>query len=76
MNVDTILADITLVRDQVARAAPAMCPMRILESELCVANSDRPRRVHRRRRGMTAAYHDRIQKKWVKRFGYELEYTA
>ncbi|TAM50205.1 MAG: hypothetical protein EPN57_20500 [Paraburkholderia sp.] len=76
MNIDTILADIKRVRDEIERSAPTVRPMRLLESELCVRNSDRPRRVHHRRRGMTAAYHHRIQKKWVKRFGFELEYTA
>lgn len=76
MNVDTIIADIKRVREQIECAPPAVRPIRLIESELCVRNSDRPRRVHRLKNGMTAAYHRRIQKKWVKRFGYDLEYTA
>lgn len=77
MNVDTILADIKSFHAQFEQRAPSSIHyIRIVESELCVRDSDRPRRVHRRRRGMTASYHRRIQKKWAKRFGYEREYTA
>jgi hypothetical protein len=40
--------------------------MRVFESPL----ARMPARVHKRRRGMSEAYHRRVQKKWNKRFGY------
>lgn len=35
-----------------------------------------PNRPHKRRRNQTAAYHARIQKKWLKRFGSHKERYA
>ena len=35
-----------------------------------------PKRKHKKRRGQTAAYHRRIQKKWTKRFGMTVEQCA
>lgn len=32
-----------------------------------------PARKHNRRKHKNSAYHKRIQKKWIKRFGYEQE---
>jgi hypothetical protein len=43
--------------------------MRIVPNELCV--SMRPVKVHKKRRNQRDAYHRRVQKKWVKRFGQE-----
>ena len=41
--------------------------VQIKESVLAVTL--RPNRLHKHRRGQSKAYHARIQKKWVKRFG-------
>lgn len=38
------------------------------ESPLATTES-KPTRLHKRRRGQSAAYHKRVQKKWDKRFG-------
>lgn len=40
--------------------------MRVIESP----HARMPAKVHKRRGGMSEAYHRRIQKKWNKRFGY------
>lgn len=40
--------------------------MRVIESPY----ARMPAKAHKRRRGMSEAYHRRIQKKWNKRFGY------
>lgn len=50
--------------------------VQIIENVMMVKDSTKPRRVHTRRRWMSAAYHLRVQKKWVKRFGYAPEYLA
>jgi len=42
--------------------------MNVISSVLAVSLS--PRRVHRAKRWMSAAYHRRVQKKWVKRWGH------
>lgn len=41
--------------------------IRVIPSLL--ATNTQPRRVHKKTRSMTEAYHKRIQKKWTKRFG-------
>lgn len=41
--------------------------LRIRESPLAVKSA--PAKPHRKRRGQTDAYHRRVQKKWLKRFG-------
>lgn len=40
---------------------------RVLTNRLCTARA--PVRVHKKRTNQTEAYHRRIQKKWIKRFG-------
>jgi hypothetical protein len=46
--------------------APMFAGMRVIESP----DAKMPARVHKRRSGMSEAYHRRVQKKWNKRFGY------
>ncbi len=41
---------------------------RLFEHQL-LAGMTMPRRIHKKRRGQSEAYHRRIQKKWTKRFG-------
>jgi hypothetical protein len=54
--------------EEVARTLkPMPRPMRIVENALAVKAV--PVRKHQRRRGQTGAYHRRVQKKWMKRFG-------
>lgn len=43
---------------------------KIIESDLAMEKTDEPERVHDFKPWMTKAYHKRIQKKWVKRFGH------
>lgn len=43
---------------------------RFVENPL--ATTSKPVKVHKRRRNQTLAYHQRIQKKWNKRFGHHL----
>lgn len=45
--------------------------VRVRESPLAVKEA--PVRPHKRRRNQSAAYHRRIQKKWVKRYGVKRE---
>ncbi len=44
--------------------------VRIVESALCLETTTDPLRVHRRRRGQSASYHRRVQKKWTRRWGF------
>lgn len=39
----------------------------------CLVTSDRPNRKHKKKRWMSDTYHSRIQKKWNKRFGFEMD---
>ncbi|HEX7907316.1 MAG TPA: hypothetical protein VF534_04390 [Paraburkholderia sp.] len=77
-----ILADIRHVHEQINRIADqpgefgGLGPVKILENPMCVRDSDKPQRIHKRRRWMSDSYHRRIQKKWAKRFGYQPEYYA
>jgi hypothetical protein len=57
-----------------APAAPAA--MQIVESRECVRKTNDPARPHKRPRWMSAAYHRRVQKKWLKRWGYRQEPCA
>jgi len=70
-----VLASIKQVHNIMAEHTP-MAPIRILENPLCVRKSDQPNRIHKVRRWMSDQYHYRIQKKWVKRFGYAEVPTA
>lgn len=45
--------------------------MRVFQTPMATEPTDRPVRPHKKTRSMSEAYHRRIQKKWVKRFGYE-----
>lgn len=49
-------------------------PVRVFEHPLC--NRIVPNKVHKRRRGQSAAYHRRVQKKWNKRYGTHEEQVA
>ena len=51
----------------------SLAGIRIIEEPNCLEKTDTPKRIHRKRNGMSEAYHRRIQKKWVKRYGWELE---
>ena len=43
--------------------------MSVFESDDAMATTSIPARIHRKSKG-SKAYHERIQKKWLKRFGY------
>lgn len=43
--------------------------MPIFESENCLKETDEPLKKHKKRRNQTSAYHNRISKKWLKKFG-------
>lgn len=47
--------------------------MHVFQTPMATEPTDRPVRPHKKTRSMSEAYHRRIQKKWVKRFGYERE---
>lgn len=49
-----------------AQAAPMLLGMQVRFNSLL---DEMPARVHRKRRNQSWAYHNRIQKKWNKRFG-------
>jgi len=49
---------------------PFFNTVNIQVSPLCVENTDEPVKEHVRKSGMSYNYHRRVQKKWVKRFGY------
>lgn len=48
--------------------------MRVHESPFCTLPV--PNREHKRRRGQSASYHARVQKKWNKRFGMRRQPAA
>ncbi len=48
--------------------------LRVVSSPLC--EQPVPVRKHKKRRNQTEAYHRRVQKKWVKRFGIKTEHVA
>lgn len=72
---EALLASIKQVRAEMERFTP-LEPMRIMENSLCLRQSDRPNKIHKVRRWMSESYHRRIQKKWIKRWGYAQEPTA
>lgn len=41
----------------------------IFESDNCLEETEEPRRKHQKKPWMRDSYHQRIQKKWTKRFG-------
>lgn len=43
--------------------------LRLVESPMAMQSVSVPKRAHKKRRNQTEAYHRRIQKKWIKRFG-------
>lgn len=47
---------------------------KIIASSHCTTRV--PVRRHKRRKGQSRAYHERVQKKWIKRFGLEEKPTA
>lgn len=61
---ESTAAEINLRRE--AALPTLFMGMRVIESVFARA----PARRHKKRRGMSEAYHRRIQKKWNKRFGY------
>lgn len=48
--------------------------MKIVESPLCERKV--PAKRHKKRANQSVAYHERVQKKWVKRFGMKTERVA
>lgn len=50
--------------------------IRIIESLHAYKHTDVPNRPHTKTRSMSERYHTRIQKKWIKRWGYEIEYVC
>lgn len=49
---------------------PALGGIKIITSPLATERVG-PRKVHYHKLGMKMSYHNRIQKKWIKRFGWE-----
>ena len=49
--------------------------IRVYESENCLKETDEPREIHKwtGRKSSTGQYHWRVQKKWVKRWGYVMK---
>jgi len=47
--------------------------VRVFVSPNALKTTRRPRRVHHKTVSMSDNYHARIQKKWIKRFGFESE---
>lgn len=45
--------------------------VRVFQTPMATELTDKPVRVHRQTRAMSDTYHRRVQKKWIKRFGYE-----
>lgn len=45
------------------------CGVPICVSQMAYKVEKKPNRVHRHRRGQKLAYHQRVQKKWNKRYG-------
>ena len=43
--------------------------MRVIATPLALEKTKQPVREHKRRRWMSDHYHERIQKKWTRRFG-------
>ena len=75
LTYESILASIKQVHEIMAEQTPMM-PPRIIENSLCMRQTDKPVRRHKVRRWMSDSYHYRIQKKWIKRWGYLKEPTA
>lgn len=63
-----------LTADFVMQNAATWLGVEIRESPLAVQRV--PKRVHRHRRTQTLRYHQRIQKKWARRWGYEHKPSA
>jgi len=62
--------------EQLQRKITVIDGMRIIESLQAVERTDKPIRVHEMKRWMRPNYHQRIQKKWNKRFGFVMKPMA
>ena len=53
----------------------SMLPLmpRIFEDSNCLEETEEPKRIHKVSLGMKLSYHNRIQKKWIKRWGYVMK---
>jgi len=47
--------------------------IRIYESIHAVRKTDIPNKIHVKRRSASKSYHNRVQKKWIRRWGYVME---
>ncbi len=65
-TMSTTLADVERAIEALRQMAPA-APPRVRESPYAMQTV--PARVHKKRRNQSDAYHQRVQKKWVKRWG-------
>lgn len=65
-TMSTTLADVEREIEALRQMAPA-APPRVRESPYAMQTV--PARVHKKRRNQSYAYHQRVQKKWVKRWG-------
>jgi hypothetical protein len=76
LTAEGLLESIRQVKAELERNAPVEPVVRIVESVYCLRQTDQPNKVHKVRRWMSDQYHYRIQKKWIKRWGYAKEPTA
>ena len=49
--------------------------IKISYNSLCLEKTEDPQKVHVKKRWMRESYHRRIQKKWIKRYGYVMRPT-
>lgn len=75
LTLGSLLASLERVKDALDRFEPAVPPI-IAMQESWVAVLHAPRRTHRHRKNQSLAYHKRVQKKWLKRFGAKEVPTA
>lgn len=69
MTLDGLLAGMEKAKRELEQAAPLFAGGSLQVHESQYATRTEPTRLHKKRRNQSEAYHRRVQKKWVKRWG-------
>ncbi len=69
LTLDGLLAGMEKAKRELEQAAPLFAGGALQVRESQYATRTEPTRLHKKRRNQSAAYHRRVQKKWVKRWG-------
>lgn len=69
LTLDGLLDGIEKAKRELEQAAPLFAGGALQVRESQYATRTEPARMHKKRRNQSSAYHRRVQKKWVKRWG-------